>query len=128
MAPPDVQEYVEFLRSQGLIFLSDGKFADIAIADQLTGLTGPCEWLEFNLFVFGASGSKIAVCALLGSDPREFFTPEDWEFEHSLSKTYGYVLCERMDESLRFLRRENGLDVYWDLSKGREVYIGRTTD
>src|SRR6267378_2691353 len=78
MARQDVQEYVEFLRSQGLIFLSDGKFADIAIADQVTGLTGRCEWLEFNQFVLDASGSTIAVCALLGSDPREFFTPEDW--------------------------------------------------
>jgi hypothetical protein len=128
MVPQDVQKYVEFLQSQGLRFLSDGNFMDIAIVDQLGGLTRPCEWLEFTQIVLGASGSKIAICGLLGSDQREFFTPEGWEFENSLSKTHGFVPNERIDENLRFLRRDNGVDVYWDISQGREVYIGRTTD
>jgi len=30
-----------------------------------------------------------------------------------------------MQESLKFLRQENGTDVYLDLSTGKEVYVGR---
>jgi hypothetical protein len=31
------------------------------------------------------------------------------------------------DKSLRFLRREHGMDVYHNLMTGQEVFVGRTS-
>ena len=39
-----------------------------------------------------------------------------------------FVPTGAMKTTLRFLRHENGLDVYHDVLTGKELYVGRTTD
>ena len=53
-------------------------------------------------------------------------TPDEWQYENSLSQNPGYVLPERQDKSFKFLRNENGIDVYLNLVTGEEVFVGRT--
>ena len=53
-------------------------------------------------------------------------TPPTWKFDGSLSHSYGFAPTEHVDKSLKYLRHENGLDVYLNTVTGQEVYIGRT--
>ena len=58
--------------------------------------------------------------------PIRLSTPDEWTFERSLSRSFGYAPEAHRDKSLRFLRHENGLDVYLNALTGTEVYVGRT--
>jgi hypothetical protein len=46
-------------------------------------------------------------------------------YENSLSRQNVIVPPEQVDRSLKFLRHENGLDVYRNNLTGQEVFIGR---
>ena len=68
----------------------------------------------------------MATCRLVDSDLMEIVTPEGWEYENSLSSSYGFVPTEYADKGLKYLRHENGTDVYLNPVTGEEVYVGRT--
>jgi hypothetical protein len=53
-------------------------------------------------------------------------TPPGWVYEKSLSSSYGYVPTGHKDGGLKYLRHEDGLDVYLNTLTGAEVYVGRT--
>ena len=53
-------------------------------------------------------------------------TPPGWEYDKSLSSSYGFVPNEHIEKGLKFLRHENGLDVYLNPLTGEEVFVGRT--
>jgi len=137
MSPIDVEAFVRRLEKGGLTFVRDGQAVDIAIVDQTRGPTMPAEWLEFARLSFGGTENKVAACWLF-DEPRITFeihmsskemtlaTPDGWTYEDSLSANFKFVENEEMQEKLKFLRREGGLDVYLDHSTGQEVYIGRT--
>jgi len=109
----------------GLQYLSDGGAAvDLVVVDQQHGPTTPCNWIEFGFVT--VDGHRLASCRLKGSTSRQLMTPDGWQFERSLSKTFGFVPTGEDDKNLRFLRQENGLDVYWNELTGKEVYVGRT--
>lgn len=55
MDPRDVGRYIDWLERKGLVFVRDGKTIDLAVVDQFTGPTAPCEWLEFGRFPFGVA-------------------------------------------------------------------------
>jgi len=52
-------------------------------------------------------------------------TPDGWTYNESLSASSKFVKNEEMENKLKFLRNENGTDVYLDRSTGKEVYVGR---
>jgi hypothetical protein len=52
-------------------------------------------------------------------------TPDGCTYDNSLSANFKFVENEEMQEKLKFLRHENGTDVYLDRSTGKEVYVGR---
>ena len=56
----------------------------------------------------------------------EVVAPPGWEFTGLLSSTYGFVPSEHAEKGMKFLRHENGLDVYLNPITGKEVYVGRT--
>jgi hypothetical protein len=64
MDPKAVERFVIHLQRGGLVFLSKGKCADIAVVDQQQGSTEPCDWLEFSRIPFGKDGGHIAACWL----------------------------------------------------------------
>jgi hypothetical protein len=51
--------------------------------------------------------------------------PDGWTYEDSLSADIQFVANEEIDEKLNFLRHEDGMDVYRNLSTGQEVFVGR---
>jgi hypothetical protein len=69
-------------------------------------------WLKQSRSSFGVMQSM-----------RDF--PAGWTYEDSLSAGFQFVANEEMDEKLKFLRHEDGMDVYQNLSTGKEVFVGR---
>jgi len=126
MMPQDVELFVKKLERNGLVFLKGGQAIDLAVVDQIRGPTSKCDWLEFGHVNIGENGPKVAVCRLTGSKITEMVTPGDWEYEKSISSSFGFVPSEHADKGLKFLRHENGNDVYFNPLTGSEVYVGRT--
>ena len=60
------------------------------------------------------------------SEDNTIITPEGWKFEGSLSAKHTFVPNESVDENLKFLRSEEGMDVFLNLKIGKEVYTART--
>jgi hypothetical protein len=127
MSPQNTESFVKRLEGAGLEFLRDGEAIDIAVVDQLQGITSKCIWLEFGDSDIGSEGHRVSACRLVGSQLMKVITPLGWEFEGSLSSTYTFIPTEEITKSMKFLRHEKGLDVYLNLVTGKEMYIGRTS-
>ena len=136
MSPSDIEAFVCRLEKGGLTFEHDGHAVDIAVVDQMHGPTMPTEWLEFGRLYLGGTENKVAACWLFeGARIAEgvhipgkgmtLATPDSWNFDGSLSENFKVVDIEQIQEKLKFLRHENGIDVYLDRSMGEEVYVGR---
>ena len=136
MSPPDIEAFVRCLEKDGLTFVRGGQAVDIAVVDQMRGPTMPAEWLEFARLSLGGTENKVAACWLF-EGPRiaagihmpakgmTLATPDGWTYDDSLSANFKFVENKEMQEKLKFLRHENGTDVYLDRSTGKEVYVGR---
>lgn len=126
MTPQDVGSFVEKLKSHGLEFVRDGEAVEIAVVDQMRGPTTKCSWLEYGHVSMDGTGPRVAACRLAGSQSMDVVAPEGWVFEESLSSRAGFVPSEHIEKGLKFLRHEEGLDVYFNPLTGKEVYVGRT--
>lgn len=136
MTSPDVEAFLSRLENGGLTFLRDGQAVDIAVVDQIRGLTMPTDWLEFAHLPLSEGGKKVAACWLF-EGPRVGYgthmpaggmtlaTPDGWIYGDSLTANSKFVDDIETQENLKFLRYEEGEDVYLDLSTGKEVYVGR---
>lgn len=125
MHPSDVQAYVGELERAGLVYLSGGQALDIAVVDQQRGPAAPCEWLQFGHIQLSRD-QRVAVCRAVGDTENVMASPESWKYEGSLSQNFGSVPSGEAENGMRFLRHENGLDVYVDEATGKEMYVGRT--
>ena len=136
MSPQDVQHFVEQLAAAGLTFEEGGKPVDFTVVDQLEGPTLPTEWLEFARLNADGGGGLMSACWLF-EGPRlgaglhlrgrsiDVATPDGWVFEGSLSQDFNFVPTGQVKDELKFLRHEDGIDVYLDLKTGKEVFVRR---
>ena len=127
MVPADVKSFVERLENIGFVFLEEGRFIDIAIIDQHIGFTEPCDWLEVAQARLPNTTGWCYICRQIGCTSNKIAIPEGWEYEGSLSQSNELVIDPENDPKLKFLRHENGLDVYLDLLTGKERYVGRAS-
>ena len=126
MTPQDVESFVIKLQKFGLEFMRDGEAIDIVVVDQMHGITSKCTWLEFGHVNMGGSRQRMATCRLVGSLLSQVVTPPNWKFEGSLSQTSSFVPTEHIEKSMKYLRHENGLDVYLNQITNQEMYIAPT--
>lgn len=127
MSPEDVKSYVEHLEKHGFFYLKNGKAIDLVVVDQIRGLAAGCDWVEFgHVQIDGSCDKRVATCQTVDGGVKTLFTPEGWKFENSLSQRFGFVPSGQGEKTLKFLRHENGVDVYMDLITNEEIYIGRT--
>jgi hypothetical protein len=124
MAPVDVGGFIARLEALGLVFLRDGEAQDMAVADQQFGLTSRCAWLGFGRVSLG--GNVVSACQMRGSTSQQIFTPEGWVFEGSLSQTFTFVPNGRVEKSIDYEGRENGLDLFRSRLTGKRGFTGRT--
>ena len=129
MTPIDVETYIKYLEKKGLTFLEDGEACDFVVVDQQRGFTSPCKWAAFgHVNLDDDPAKRVAGCRLLGGPGEPLLQPYGWKYEGSLSQTYGFVPVGSEDKSLKFLRHEDGMDVYLNLLTGKEVYMGRVSE
>jgi len=126
MTPSDVESFIKKLGKYGLVFLRNDESVDIVVVDQMRGPTKKCDWVEYGHINMGNEGQRVAACRLIGSEVMQIVTPPNWVYEKSLSSSYGFVPTEHADKGLKYLRHENGLDIYLNPVTGEEVYVGRT--
>ena len=127
MSPADVKAYVRHLEGLGFCCLSQGKSVDLVVADQLQGPAAPCDWGQFGHVTVGDNQSnRVAACRAVGSTVNMLIFPDGWQYEGSLSQTFGFVPGDHPENGMKFLRRENNVDVYHNSLTGREMYVGRT--
>ena len=119
MHPKDVEAFVGTLERRGFRYRGSGGAAmDLVVVEQQRGPAVACDWLEWGRIPMGPDGGSVSACRLTGSQEGQVFTPEGW--------TFGFQATEDSEQRYRYLRTENGIDVYYDTATGREVYAGRT--
>src|ERR1035438_501158 len=59
MTPDDVESFVFKLEIAGLEFLRDGVAIDIAVVDQMKGLTSMCSWADFGHVNLGFDRNQV---------------------------------------------------------------------
>jgi Tetratricopeptide repeat len=124
MDSTDADAYVASLKSSGLVFLRDNATVDLAVVIQQKGPTVASPWLEYKNVE--TDGMKLSICWLAGNEPKTIAVPEGWTRERSLSAGGpSFLPTSAVGDRLKFLRRENGVEVYFDLQTNREVYAGR---
>jgi hypothetical protein len=124
MDSSDANAYVTTLEAAGLIYEQNGSAADISVVDQRNGPALPSPWLEFRNVEF--NGMKLNLCWAAGSTPRKVSAPPNWKYEGSLSATGGgFMPLSAIGERMKFLRRQDNVDVYLDLQTNKEIYVGR---
>jgi hypothetical protein len=121
MTPSDVEKFVSSLQRVGFSFIIDGVSVDIAVCDQNMGFSAHNDWLDTATDERG-----VRCCWLLGHEQGEMAVQEGWEYERSMYTTGSFRADDDQCENLKFLRKENGLEVYWDEEQNREVYAGRS--
>jgi hypothetical protein len=126
MAPADAEMYLKHLLSRGLRYCQDGQALDMAVAFQLSGVSVPCDWLDFYRLSSASFCGSVACCRLRDSAGTALATPARWKFEGSLSQTFGIFPEPKNNPGVKFLRHENGLEVYYDTLAEKEVFVGRT--
>ena len=127
MSPGDTKAFVEALEDLGLTYLDGGTARDMLVVDQQRGPTAPCDKIECGYqYLEDDPERRVLTARLKGSKQELVYTPDEWTFEMSLTRSFGFVPEEHIDRSLTFLRHENGLDVYVNVVTGTEVYVGRT--
>ena len=143
MSPNAVQEYVESLEAEGLQFKEEKRFLgvfgkgrskkDIVVVDQHQGPTLLCNWIEFGKFPLGKEGINVSMCWLfegeriatgihMKSNRMDLHHPPGWTIEQTRELTFSGSTDFR--SQYKFLRSENGLNVFLDEESGKEVYIG----
>lgn len=125
MQPSDVGAYVSRLERAGLVYEEGGSAKDIAVLDQRQGPMVACPWIEFGHIEL-APGQRVAVCRAVGDAENTMAAPHWWKYEGSLSQTFGFIPNGEEEKSLRFLRHEGSVDVYFNALTGKEVFVGRT--
>lgn len=87
----DCEAFLRALTDAGLDYADEvnGMARDLAVVDQLAGITLPCEWLEVGSVELAAGGPRVAACRLVGSAVQELVMPRDWTYEGSLTARYG---------------------------------------
>ena len=119
MNPADVGAYVTMLERNGLTFQDAGQSVDLAVVDQRHGPTVPARWLTMGKVEI--EGHDVSIAWLGEEYDGGVAVPCGWVPKNCIQ----YVDPGDMDDRVKFLRREKGIDVYLDLRTGKELYTGR---
>jgi hypothetical protein len=134
MAPNPMIDFIKLLQRDGLQFnqISDSKskvreIDDIVVVDQIRGPTLECNWIEFGQLSLGED--KVSACWLFEEERKGYgthfpskqmtlATPRNWS-----PSDLTFVEDSKINKKLKFLRKEEGTDVFWDLENKKEVFI-----
>lgn len=84
--PEEVKNFSSLLSEVDLQLLSNGKFDDYAIVDELKGCTKPCDWIEVYSKKLENESVQITCCRLSGSKNQQICFPPGWKAETARSR------------------------------------------
>ncbi|HEX8029253.1 MAG TPA: hypothetical protein VF491_12355 [Vicinamibacterales bacterium] len=127
MTPADTKAYVLQLVKVGLVYRADeGAPVDIAVVDQRSGPTVPCDWLDFGEADWDNDPEQvISVCCARPTRTGRIVVPEGWVYKDSLTANAQFVAGNAIPPELQFLRHQDGVDVLLDTRTGREYFVRR---
>ena len=111
MDPESTGNFVDTLLNVGMEFVEDGVAQDIVVLDQHRGPTAQCDWIGFNQ---NADGNSIAW--LIGHPKGIMAVYDNWTPNDMMFRD------DPVGENIKFLREEDGLDIYLDLETGQECF------
>lgn len=91
MKPSEAEAFIRRLEAGGLRLEDQGRALDMAVVDQIGGLTLPCDWAEFGQVNTGGGEAWVAACRRLGSTQDAIVTPDGWAYRGSLSQRTGVL-------------------------------------
>ena len=115
MDPESTGNFVDTLLNVGMEFVEDGVAQDIVVLDQHRGPTAQCDWIGFSQ---NADGNSIAW--LIGHPKGIMAVYDDWTPNDMMFRD------DPVGENIKFLREEDGLNVYLDLETGQECFRPQT--
>jgi tetratricopeptide (TPR) repeat protein len=122
MIPADAKAFMARLENLGLVYCQGGKAADFVCVDQKRGPTIEVDWLNLGGVEIQTGKIKLGWFHLEEPDGRVALPADpNW----TAAETVEEILPEEMDDRMKFLRRENNMDVYLNLRTGKETYVGR---
>lgn len=117
MVLPDAVHFLEQLQQAGFN-TDEGPDPDLVLVNEFDLTVEPyCEWLQV------AQWDRGVIAWREGTTPEQVVAREGWSPEQGSGMSY--VKDGDLDE-MEFLRTEDGIHVYFDKQRGREVYVGRT--
>lgn len=109
MSPADAARWIDLVSGQGLTIGTPQ--ADLAVVDQMVGITSPCDWLE------SASDGSVRIAWRAGESPDRTYVPEGWSREQHDAITY----VDRADHSDALMTSDGRLVVMKDPESGRPL-------
>jgi tetratricopeptide (TPR) repeat protein len=120
MAAVDAARFVMDLEKHGFVYTQDDRCIDIAVLSQADESRVPCDWLELQ-----RRSDGVAYCFLKGTEAGDIAVPQGWRPSEGWDRNTRSVSHSSIEDQLQFLRRESGVEVYFDKRSGKEVYLGR---
>ena len=94
------------------------------MADQVYGLSSPCDWLDIRRIYWNQQPSQpIMIASIHHSQFEGVATPADWDYAQSLSKKIRVLDGVALPEQVTYLRTENGMDVLRENATGDMLYV-----
>lgn len=124
MAPADAQLFIGRLGDQGFVVGPNPVGCEVAVVDHVGGTLQSADWLQVG--GVRVDGHDVCACRLAGDESTLMITPDGWSWDKSLYRGAVQLREPETAGRWRFLRFENGLDVFLDLETGKEKFVGRT--
>lgn len=127
MAPHDVHDFVGQLETCGLVYLQDGRPADMVVVDQLQGPTVECDWVRLVRLQLDVGAILVACSNEDGPDPERVAIPEGWKFSGSLSDCHTFIPSDEVDRHFDCLSPDRDVVEFQDKRTGKKLYMGSPT-
>ena len=133
MTAYDVHVFIGELEKLGLIYLENEVSVDDCVFDQFTGPWATVMWLMGGPATYDEVGGEITICALDKAGQfvlpafYELALPANWKYAQSMSSIRTNLSVDEFSERMKYIRTDNGMEVYLDDVDKTEVYIGRTS-
>ena len=127
MSSQDVRHWVKQLEMSGLSFEVEERAVDMAVVDQLQGLTVRCDWLRWGELPI--DDAFVAAAWVPSDTERHLATPAEWSFHGSLSDQHTFI-PEEDELSHRFdvVGEGSGVLEIQDKMTGARKFLGSPFD
>lgn len=141
LTPDDNKQYIMFLERNGLTFIVDGKFVDIAVVDMQIGPTIKCPWIGFSKGKYFRGQTQwtraddIFSIVWLQDENLTYAIPTNRNLQVEIALPAGwtpddaiqindFVITEDVEDTLNVLSEENGVKKVLNTKTGEIRYIG----